>query len=224
MKRYFLFTLFCLPLLALNCKKPNDPSPTPEVRDTISPELQAAIDQLPPITDTGAHSLGFITKEKMPYAFFPTGEHEDTFLEADFDGYFLNIAARKHDDDGVIFFVGFQIVITTGTPQDTTVHPFLALGYYPMQEVLFTYAISYEREGESRCARYLTGAPFEGSDYEFANGGVTLTRLDSSAGIYSGTFHFTIGLDSAYHANRFQSYCPNPINSFYGRFDVDVNK
>ncbi len=204
------------------CKEPV-PSEIPVSKDTISPELQLVIDQLPAATDTGAHSLGFITKEKTPFAFFPTGEHEDTYLIAEYDGYVLKISARKHDDDGIIFFVGFQIVLTTGTPQDTTAKPFLELGYYPIQKILNTYAIDYDREGEKGCSRYLTGTPFEGNIYEYANGGVTLTRIDSSAGIYSGTFHFSIGLDSAYHANSFESYCPNPLNALYGRFDVKAS-
>ncbi|MGB0165551.1 MAG: hypothetical protein ACPF8V_01730 [Luteibaculum sp.] len=222
MKGYILYTLFCLPLLALQCTvcKAPIPSEPPISKDTISPELQAAIDQLPAATDTGANILGFITKENTPYAVFPFGEHEDTYFISSFDGYLLDIDTRKHDDNGVIFYVGMSIVLTTGTPQDTTtVYPLLELGTYPIQEVLYTYTIDYDREGSSICS-YLTGAPFQSSNVENAAGDVVLTRIDTAKGIYSGTFNFSIAIDSAFYSERYDSYCPNPLNAFYGRFDV----
>lgn len=160
MKRFLFFTLLLLlPLLLSQCKK-NNPEP---------------IEQLPPITQTGANTFGCLLNGK---AWTPNGNVGGTSnYSVDYDpGYakpILNISTYRYpssDDNDKQMITIFSDNLTS-----TGVYPLTIINH---QEALF-------KDRKTEC-HYKKGGP------QFRSGILTITKLDLKQGIISGTFEFTL--------------------------------
>jgi hypothetical protein len=179
MKALSILCLFAASFLIFSCKK--------------------KVDELPPATQTGAHTFGAKVNGEMwvPQSFgmFPASN----LLEARFVGNTLRIQARNFASSPTE--TEFEIFLLNATAPGT--FQLNTDGSYRNPAANYGY---YVKRNVTPINEWQTSSQYTGT--------VTLTRVDTAAKIVSGTFQFNA-------INQYNT--PVPLSVTEGRFDIKSN-